>query len=283
MAMGMMGMIVVHPRDMTFRPVDRDFVFIMSSYLIDPGTYLPKVTEMTDFNMWTWNSRVFPGIDTLPVRLGDRVRVRVGNLTMTNHPIHLHGHKFAVSCTDGGWVPESAQWPEVTTDVPVGAVRAFDFVADNPGDWAFHCHKSHHTMNAMGHDVRNLIGVSKKDLAKAVGRLAPDAMVMGSTGMAMGEMEMPMPDNTLPMMTGSGQFGPIEMGGMFTVMKVREGLARDDYRDPGNYKFPQGTVAYEIDAPQSEPPRQIGAKDKTTKDKGAKPMDMKGMKGMKGM
>ena len=64
---------------------------------------------MTDFNMWTWNSRVFPGIDPMPVRLGDRVRVRMGNLTMTNHPIHLHGHHFSVSCTDGGWVPESAQ------------------------------------------------------------------------------------------------------------------------------------------------------------------------------
>ncbi|RRB43237.1 copper oxidase, partial [Escherichia coli] len=107
-----------------------------------------------------------------------------------------------------------------------------------------HCHKSHHTMNSMGHDMRNMIGVSKKDLAKAVGKLAPDAMVMGSTGMAMGEMEMPMPDNTLMMMSGSGQFGPIEMGGMFSVMKIREGMARDDYKDPGPYKNPQGTVAY---------------------------------------
>ena len=103
------------------------------------------------------------------------------------------------------------------------------------GDWAIHCHKSHHTMNAMGHDERNFIGVSKKDLAKAVGKLAPDAMVMGSTGMAMGEMEMPMPDNTLMMMSGSGQFGPIEMGGMFTVLKVREGLAAGDFSDPGAY------------------------------------------------
>ncbi len=61
---------------------------------------------------------------------------------------------------------------------------------------------------------------------------------MGSTGMAMGEMEMPAPDNTLPMMTGSGQFGPIEMGGMFTVMKIREGRWHaDDYRDPGPYKY----------------------------------------------
>ena len=61
----------------------------------------------------------------------------------------------------------------------------------------------------------------------------------------MGEMEMPLPDNTLPMMTGFGQFGPIEMGGMFTVVKVREGLDRDDYKDPGWYKHPEGTVAYE--------------------------------------
>jgi hypothetical protein len=97
----------------------------------------------------------------------------------------------------------------------------------------------------MGHDLRNLIGVSKKDLAKAVGKFAPDAMVMGSTGMAMGEMEIPAPDNTLPMMTGSGPFGPIEMGGMFTVIKIRDGLARDDYSDPGPYRHPQGTLAYE--------------------------------------
>lgn len=254
----------------------------MSSYLIDPGTYLPKVTEMIDFNMWAWNSRVFPGIDVMPVRLGDRVRVRVGNLTMTNHPIHLHGHKFAVGCTDGGWVPESAQWPEVTTDVPVGAIRAFDFTADNPGDWAFHCHKSHHTMNSMGYDVRNLIGVDKRDLAKVLGKLAPDAMVMGTTGGAMGEMEMPMPDNTLPMMTGSGQFGPIEMGGMFTVMKIREELARDDYKDPGPYKHPAGTVAYEVEAPQKDPPRQVGPM-KQPKAAAAKPMKGMNMKGMKGM
>ena len=162
MAMGMMGMVVVHPKDPNFRRVDRDFVFIMSAYRFDPGTALPKVAEMTDFNIWTLNARVFPGIDVMPVRLSDRVRIRMGNLTMTNHPIHLHGHHFAVSCTDGGWVPETAQLPEATTDVPVGAVRAIDFVADAPGDWAFHCHKSHHTMNAMGHNVVNLIGVGSR-------------------------------------------------------------------------------------------------------------------------
>ncbi|MCK9914096.1 copper oxidase [Microbacteriaceae bacterium K1510] len=257
MAMGMMGFFVVHPRDVKERPVDRDFVFLMASYDIDPGTSLPKVMTMTDFNLWTWNSRVFPGIDPLVVRQGDRVRVRIGNLTMTNHPIHMHGPHFEVTGTDGGWVRESARWPEVTTDVPVGGMRAIEFVAEDPGDWAIHCHKSHHTMNAMGHDVKTFIGTPQKDLTKAIRKLVPDYMPMGSAGMAeMGTMEMPMPDNTLPMMTGFGQYGPLEMGGMFSVVKVREGLAPGDYKDPGPYKHPPGTVAYEFKGATPEPERR---------------------------
>jgi FtsP/CotA-like multicopper oxidase with cupredoxin domain len=257
MAMGMMGFLVVHPRDPKQHRVDRDFVFLMSSYDIDPGSYVPKVNTMTDFNLWTWNTRVFPGIDHLVAAKGDRVRVRIGNLTMTNHPIHLHGYDFRVTCTDGGWVPEGAQWPEVTVDVAVGQMRAIEFTADAPGDWAMHCHKSHHTMNSMGHAVKTYIGVQKRDLAKAIRRMVPDYMPMGSAGMAeMGDMEMPMPDNTLPMMTGFAQFGPVEMGGMFSVLKVREGLAANDYKDPGWFKHPPGTVAFEYKGAVESPKRQ---------------------------
>jgi FtsP/CotA-like multicopper oxidase with cupredoxin domain len=246
MAMGMMGSLVVHPRDPTFMRVDRDFAFVMAAYDIEPGSATPKVAEMLDFNLWTWNSRVFPGIDPLVVRRNDRVRIRIANLTMTNHPIHIHGHNFTVGCTDGGWVPKGARWPETTVDLPVGAIRAIEFVADNPGDWAFHCHKSHHVMNAMGHDVPTMIGVDHRGVAERINRLIPDYMLMGERGMAdMGEMEMPLPDNTLPMMSGSGPFGALEMGGMFTVVKVREGLAKSDYKDPGWYQHPQGTVAWE--------------------------------------
>ena len=247
MAMGMMGFIVVHPKDAGFMRVDRDFVFLLAMYDIEAGRATPKVSTMLDFNLSTFNSRVFPGIDPLVVRKGDRVRVRIGNLTMTNHPIHLHGHHFEVTCTDGGWVPKSARWPEVTTDVAVGQMRAFEFVADNPGDWALHCHKAHHTMNAMGHNVPTMIGVDPRGVAEKIAKLVPDYMAMGQKGMAdMGAMEMPLPDNTLPMMTGAGPFGPMEMGGMFTVMKVRESLARNDYRDPGWYRHPRGTLAYEL-------------------------------------
>jgi FtsP/CotA-like multicopper oxidase with cupredoxin domain len=255
MAMGMMGFLVVHPKDPKSMAVDRDFVFLMNAYDIEPGSATPKVATMSDFNLWTWNSRVFPGIDHLAVRKGDRVRIRIGNLTMTNHPIHLHGYDFEVTGTDGGWVPKSARWPEVTTDVAVGQMRAIEFKADAPGDWAFHCHKSHHTMNAMGHNVPTMIGVDHRSVAQKIMKLVPDYMVMGERGMAdMGEMEMPIPDNTLPMMTGAGPFGAIEMGGMFSVVKVREGLARNDYKDPGWYKHPPGTVAYAVDgqAPLAE-------------------------------
>ena len=246
MAMGMMGFIVVHPKDPEFMRVDRDFVFLLNAFDIEPGAATPKINTMLDFNLWCWNSRVFPGIDPLVCRTGDRVRVRSGNLTMTNHPLHLHGVDFEVTGTDGDWVPKSARWPEVTTDVAVGQMRAIEFVADAPGDWAFHCHKSHHTMNAMGHDVPTMIGVDQRDITRKIGKLVPDYMEMGSKGMAeMGEMEMPLPDNTLPMMTGWGPFGPLEMGGMFTVVKVRGEVKPGDYRDPGWFKHPQGTVARE--------------------------------------
>ncbi|TIT45782.1 MAG: copper oxidase, partial [Mesorhizobium sp.] len=234
MAMGMMGFFVIHPKDPKFMRVDRDFVFLLNAYDIEPGSYVPKVMEMTDFNLWCWNSRIFPGVSPLPVAKNDRVRVRVGNLTMTNHPIHMHGYDFEVTCTDGGWVRPEARWPEVSIDIPVGAMRAYEFEAKYEGDWAIHCHKSHHTMNAMGHDVPTFIGVDKTKVTEKIRKVQPDYMPMGNRGMAdMGEMEMPLPDNTIKMMDGWGQFGAIEMGSMFSVVKVREGLASNDYADPG--------------------------------------------------
>ena len=51
---------------------------------------------------------------------------------MTNHPIYMHGYDFEVTGTDGGWSRESARWPEVTADMPVGAIRAFEFSPTTP-------------------------------------------------------------------------------------------------------------------------------------------------------
>ena len=211
---------------------------------------------MLDHNLWAWNSRIFPGIDSLNVRHNDKVRIRIGNLTMTNHPIHLHGHEFVVSGTDGGPTPKSSRWPEVTTDVAVGQMRQIDFLADEEGDWAFHCHKSHHTMNAMGHTIPTMIGVDHKGLVKQLRKVVPEYMVMGERGMAdMGEMEMEIPENTTPMMTGTGPYGSVEMGGMFTMLKVRKDQKAGDYKDPGWYKQPAGTQAFEWTGALQEPAR----------------------------
>ena len=107
MAMGMMGFWVTHPKAKhpLIDEVDRDFVFLLAGFDIDAGSYVPRVMTMLEFNLWTWNSRVSPGIDPLPVRKGDRVRVRMGNLSLTSHPIHLHRHHFTAPGPGGGWGP----------------------------------------------------------------------------------------------------------------------------------------------------------------------------------
>ena len=241
MALGMMGFFIVHPR--APENVDRDFAILLHEWSIEPGTSRPNPAVMTDFNMFTFNARVWPGTDALVVRTGERVRVRFGNLSMDSHPIHLHGHRFQETGTEGGPIPPSARFEETTVNVPVGTTRDIEFVADAPGDWAFHCHKSHHTMNAMNHELPNMLGVAQRNVEEKVRAVLPGYMPMGETGMG-GMMDMGQPKNTLPMMAGKGPFGPIEMGGMFTVLKVRDGIK--GYEDPGWYKYPEGTQPKKI-------------------------------------
>jgi FtsP/CotA-like multicopper oxidase with cupredoxin domain len=250
LAVGMMGLFVIHPRGGEPRRIDRDYAFLLHNWALHPGTYRPDPAIMQEFDLWTFNSKVFPAIDTLVARTGERVRIRIGNLSMWNHPIHLHGVQFHVTGGDGGRLPREQWRTEVTELIGVGQTRDLEFVAV-PGDWALHCHMSHHTMNAMGHDLPNPLGVPQRDLEAALRRHLPDFMAMGEAGMAehaahteTGHMRGP--ENTLPMMMGQGPFGPIEMGGMFTVVKVRDDLAPGDYGDPGWYQNPEGKVARRV-------------------------------------
>ncbi len=238
-AMGMMGMFVVHAKNAA--KVDRDYCLMLSEWRIIPGTSRPVTTEMLDFNVLTINSKVYPATAPLVARLGERVRIRFGNLSaMDHHPIHLHGFQMVMTEADGGLIPPAARYPSNTILVPVGSTRTVEFVADNLGDWPMHCHMTHHTMNQMGHDVPNVLGMNTQGIGKQLHSLLPGYMSMGDTGMA-DMMQMQTPPNSVPMMGGKGQFGPIDMGGMFTVVKVRKQLAGDG--DPGDYAFPPGTVA----------------------------------------
>ena len=163
---------------------------------------------------------------------------------MDHHPIHLHGHEFYETAVDGFRIPEAQQLRKVTVMMGVGQTRDIEFVADNPGDWPIHCHMTHHVMNQMGHDFPNMIGVDTQGFDQAARRLVPGYMTMGQNGMYdMGTedgMQMPMPDNSIPMQKGPGPYGPIGLGGMATVVKIRDGLT--SYDDPGWYRQPEGTA-----------------------------------------
>ncbi|MCC6661951.1 MAG: multicopper oxidase domain-containing protein [Phycisphaerales bacterium] len=244
MGMGMTGLLVIHPREPRGPRPDRDFAIMLHEWKIEAGASRPDPNEMTDFNVLTMNAKVFPATQPLIVRRGDRVRIRLGNLSaMDHHPIHLHGYYFTITETDGGVIPEAGRMPETTVLVPVGATRTIEFTADNPGDWAMHCHMTHHVMNQMGHGIPNMIGVDSAGLDERMRRLLPAYMTMGQTGMhGMTEMGMPVPPNSIPMVGGIGPYDEITMGGMFTILKVREGLADYD-TDPGWYEPPEGTLA----------------------------------------
>ena len=141
----------------------------------------------------------------------------------------------------------SAQQFETSVLVAIGQSRTIDFVADEPGDWAMHCHMTHHVMNQMGDKFPNMIGVKPGDLDAKIQSLLPGYMTMGNDGMAEHGMHienghLTAPSNSIPMRGGAGPFDYITMGGLLTVLKVREHLERDD-RDPGWYRHPKGTVA----------------------------------------
>ena len=250
MAVGMMGMFIIHPKNGEAVPVDRDYCFLLHNWSVHPGTYRPDPSILQDFDLWTMNSKVFPYIDPVVARTGERVRVRMANLSMWNHPLHMHGVQYWVTGSDGGRWPKSRWRNETTEIVAVGQIRDIEFIAE-PGDWAFHCHMAHHTMNAMGHEIPNTLGVDQSGIEKEIQKMLPGFMAMGEHGMAEHQVHTDMghhpgPRNTLAMMTGKGPYGNIEMGGMFTTVKVRDNLAKGDYSDPGWYDSPPGTVAARI-------------------------------------
>lgn len=243
MGLGMTGMFIIHPRNPQEPPPDRDFAIILHEWSIPGGTARPNPNEMAEFNVLTMNGRAFPDTRPLVARTGDRVRIRIVNLSpMTHHPIHLHGHFFWVTATDGAVIPHSARWPETTVLVHVGSSRNIEFIADNPGDWPIHCHMTHHMMNQMGHGTPNMIGVDMSGVDEKIRRLLPGYHTMGQNGMGeMATMKMPVPGNSIPMRGLDAQFGPTIFGGMTNVLKVRDHQV--GYDDPGWYQFPEGTIA----------------------------------------
>ncbi len=268
--LGTMGFFIIHPKKREPK-IDRDYTIFLNEWFVEPGSATPNPNIMTDFNLFTFNSRAFPGTAPLMARPGERVRIRFGNVGQESHPIHLHGHSFRVVATDGGDISDTAQYPETTVLVAPGQTRDIEFIA-NAGDWPLHCHRRHHPMNAMGHDIPNVLGVSQEGVEDKIQSLVPGYMAMGENGMhehSEHAKHMAGPPNTLPMMAGEGPFGPIGMGGMFTVLKVHDNIpefhSAEEYaksvqlpQDLGWYQNPPGTVSESINKAASTPTTSAG-------------------------
>jgi hypothetical protein len=150
--MGMIGAFIMHPKESYQPRVASDFVVIMQEYAILPNITVPNSMNM-EFNWLTFNGKSGPACTPLIVRHGDRVRIRLINLGMDHHPIHLHGHQFVITGTEAGRQPVSTWGPENTALVAVAQARDIEFDATNPGDWMLHCHLPHHMMNHMSSNV----------------------------------------------------------------------------------------------------------------------------------
>jgi FtsP/CotA-like multicopper oxidase with cupredoxin domain len=180
--MGLIGLFIVHPRTAHSPRVDRDFGLVLQEWAILPNNTIPNSLAM-EFNWLTINGKSGPDTTPLLVKRGERVRLRIVNLGMDHHPMHLHGHQFYVTGTEGGRIRTTAVEPANTVLVGVAQARDIEFVANNPGDWHFHCHLPHHMMNQMA----SMVGPLMMSHANA---MRPGSMTAGlgiAEGRATGE------------------------------------------------------------------------------------------------
>ncbi len=225
---GMLGAFIMHPR-VAYEPhCEKDFAICLQEYAVLPSNTVPNTMNM-EYNWLLLNGKAGPATTPLIVRRGDRVRVRFINLGMDHHPMHMHGHTFYVTGTEGGRIPETAWWPGNTVLVGVAQSRTVEFVANNPGDWMLHCHLPHHMMNQMSSNVGKMTRPGS-GMAAGVDMNTGMGMLQGTPGAPMGEdygtslgrgmgfgSQNDMETTNGPLGTGKAQaasMGGMQMGGM---------------------------------------------------------------------
>ena len=215
---GMLGAFILHPKTPYTPRVDKDYVLMLQEYSVFPNNTVPNTMSM-EYNWLTFNGKASPATTPLIIKLGDRVRVRLINLGMDHHPVHLHGFTFWETGHEGARQPEALWARGNTALVGVAQARDIEFVASRPGDWMLHCHLPHHMMNQMVPNVGPMYDPPKD--AKLVPGFPQDAF-MESPMMAM-DKAVEKPENYgLP----EGWSG--YMGGMMTLVRV---LPPDKYAE----------------------------------------------------
>ncbi len=146
-ALGLYGAYLIEPKTPeTGYAVD--YTVMLGEWTILGGQTYPAM-DMSGMqpNYFTINGKSYPATETIHVKVGDRVRLRLIGSGQFIHPMHLHGQPFTIVATDGNPVPEGAQWVKDTVLVGPGERYDVEFVARAPGKWLFHCHINHHTTN----------------------------------------------------------------------------------------------------------------------------------------
>ena len=146
--MGMIGFFIIHPKESYTPHCHKDFGLILQEWALLPNNPVPNSLAM-EFNWLTLNGKAGPATTPMIVKQGERVRIRMVNLGMDHHPMHIHGNQFYVTGTEGGRIPESRWFRENTVLVGVAQARNIEFDAVYPGEWMLHCHLPHHMMNQM--------------------------------------------------------------------------------------------------------------------------------------
>ncbi|MBI4826138.1 MAG: copper oxidase [Nitrospirae bacterium] len=131
------------------------------AFIIDPVEELPEnhnilfITEWSknkdahtmETDYYTLNGKSFPATENIMVKKGERVRITFISMGAQIHPMHLHGHQFLIVAKDGNPVPAPMQEKRNVLPLLPGESYDIEFIADNPGVWALHCHEPHHVMN----------------------------------------------------------------------------------------------------------------------------------------
>jgi manganese oxidase len=241
--MGMIGAFIMHPAEAYDPSVEKDFAIILQEYAVLPNNPTPNSMSM-EFNWLTLNGKSGPANTPLIVGLGDRVRLRFINLGMDHHPIHMHGHQFVITGTEGGRQPRAGWGPNNTVLVGVAQSRNVEFVATNPGDWMIHCHMPHHMMNQMssmaGPMTRRAGMLAGAGMQQGMGIVSGGAATAAENGPSMGRamgvgstLAQPTVDGTMTPQSSSSQPAARGMGGM---QMGRADVSKDANSVPG---FPQ--------------------------------------------
>ncbi|MEZ4666493.1 MAG: copper oxidase [Anaerolineae bacterium] len=145
---GLYAPFIIDPKQPVSPAPDVDATLMLSEWRVVNGqTFAAMPMSGAEPNYFTINGKAYPSTETISVKVGQRVHLRLIGIGQFIHPMHLHGMAFQVVAIDGYPVPEAARQTLDTLSVAPGERYDIEFTATKAGTWLFHCHILHHVTN----------------------------------------------------------------------------------------------------------------------------------------